>query len=157
MSSDLIKASAREMSAEERYDILLADYRKMKARYEDQIKELSRDKETEIIVKVLLPVYQETVRAYMNNGTSDFFNFMHMLASEITRKDYTLMDATYFRKYNRESNKPEIAELAEVLRTVKIDNPRAHKQIDDVFKIGLYDNTRNKVVAFPQVSVYLYE
>lgn len=159
MVSKMVKGDNKKQEfSQSMYRDLAADYRNMVSRYEKKLETAGRDKESEVYAKTLLPIYEETVRAFNNSWTRDLAFLKELMEGHFSKSGYTVMDLSYFVTYNLDLNRPPIETVAEVIHTVEVNDPDMVGTVELVYGMGLFDVKENKVVVFPRVSVRkLYE
>lgn len=160
MVSKMVKTGNKEQTnnGDKMYQNLITDYQNMVARYEKKLCTIGRDKESEVYAKVMLPLYEELVRAFSNSWTHDLAFLKEMMEGFFKHNGYTVMDLSYFVTYNLDLNRPPIETVAEVIHAVTVTDPDMVGTVELVYGMGLFDVKENKVVVFPRVSVRkLYE
>lgn len=160
MSSDLIKINTDNTSetvSDNKYQELLDDYRNMKSRYENEKLEIKRKAKTEFFVDIIMPLYQDVTRMVSYTHDHDMSLVRDYIRQEISYAEYELMDEQYFKKYNNNQQRPDIDTVAEVVHIKNTKEPAKNNLVSGIFKIGLYDKVKDKVVLFPKVSIFIYE
>lgn len=157
MASDETIKHINEEEYNKRYQALLSDYHNMVSRYENMLQLIGREKESNIYATVILPVYEEIMRAFKNSWTRDLEFFRGMLEEYFKNAGYVVMDSDYFAVYNINPKRQPIENVANVIHTTYVEDVSQDGTVDVIYGMGLFDVKENKVVVFPRVSVRLYE
>ena len=106
--------------------------------------------------EILLPLYDEILRAWGNTGSQDLAYFLKEIKARLDKNDFIIMDRAFLETLYAYTGKDNLIDSVDVIQSFDTDN--IAKVIKDVFNVGLIDRTdSNKIVKYPRVTLYTYK
>jgi hypothetical protein len=142
------------------YESMSCDFKNMKARLETERDEAERNSENDTFVNVIMPLYQDLMRAFENTANRDILYAIEFIHTKMREHGYAVMNKMFLDKFflTLPNNKrPDIGDIANVIHTKVTHNKNEHGLVDSIFAYGLYDLNRSKILLFPKVSIKVYE
>ena len=141
-----------------RYDELKSDFDRYRQRTEEDRVMCGRNSESEVCSTVLMRLYDEMHRAWLNTASRDCSYFMDIIKSSLKARNYVIMDKQFFQMWAMyEKSGERISDAAEVIQCFRVGDPMLHNTVRDVFQVGLFDNTYGKIVRYPKITLNVYD
>jgi hypothetical protein len=141
-----------------RYNELKSDFDRHKQRTEEEHAMCSRNSESEVCSTVLMQLYDEVHRAWLNTASRDCSYFMDIIKNSLKARNYVIMDKQFFQLLSMyEKSWETISDIAEVIQCFRVGDPTLHNTVRDVFQVGLFDNTYGKIVRYPKITLNVYD
>jgi hypothetical protein len=138
------------------YEELEEDFKRFKKKSELKYSISERAGFAKLCKEIILPLYDEILRAWSNTGSQDLAYFLKEIKTKLDKNDFVIMDRAFLETLCAYTGRDTLIDSVDVVQSFDTDN--IAKVIKDVFNVGLIDRTdSNKIVKYPRVTLYTYK
>lgn len=138
------------------YDELKEDFSRFKKKAEREYSISERAGFIKFCTDILLPLYDEILRAWSNTGSRDLAYFMKEIKAKLDKNDFVIIDRGFLETLYAYTGKDNLISCVDVIQTFDTDN--ITKVMKDVYNVGLLDRRDgNKILKYPRVTLYTYK
>ena len=138
------------------YDELKEDFNRFKKKAEFEYSISERAGFIKFCREILLPLYDEILRAWGNTGSRDLAHFLKEIKTKLEKNDFVIMDRGFLETLYAYTGRDNLIDCVDVIQTFDTDN--IAKVMKDVYNVGLLDRSDgNKILKYPRVTLYTYK